>query len=536
MKNYINIILFIALIGFSSCGDELTDLNVNPSFPSDVPSISLVANIQQEMARGIQFDTRFIGKYVQYFSEATAGNPWDQHGYVANSDAGGEIWRMVYFGQGQNLSNLISKSEEEKRYDILGFGKVMRAWGYQTATDYHGELIAFDQLFIPRLTYDFDSQERAYKEVVKLADEGIASLSRSDGFVNQAFFARADLIYNGDRSRWTKFAYGVKARNLNSQVNKGIYTTTLAAQVIQFCDLSLASPADDATIKFNGSIAADSNFFGPTRNNILNFRQTDFLIRSLNGTIFTGVIDPRLGRITVPSVGGSETLPATAANPNILLYTHNGNALNTAAATTGTNRIPNLWGTFTLGSATVPGRYLFRDRAEFPVMTYTEIQFIKAEAAFRLGNFPLALDAYRKGINASFDLVNRNTIQTTTFPITTQISAAERATYLANPAVVPAVASNLTLSQIMMQKYIALFGFGTMETWVDMRKYRYDPLVYPTLTVATNGFFPDNGGQKFAYRVRPRFNSEYVWNFAALQALGADARDYHTKEMWFMQP
>ena len=73
-----------------------------------------------------------------------------------------------------------------------------------------------------------------------------------------------------------------------------------------------------------------------------------------------------------------------------------------------------------------------------------------------------------------------------------------------------------------------------METWVDMRKYRYDITIYPTLAYPST-LFPDNE-QKMPYRVRPRYNSEYVWNFQALQAIGADKRNYHTKEMWFMQP
>ena len=101
---------------------------------------------------------------------------------------------------------------------------------------------------------------------------------------------------------------------------------------------------------------------------------------------------------------------------------------------------------------------------------------------------------------------------------------------------VPTNPASLTLSQIMLQKYIALFGYGALETWTDMRKYRYNPAIYATLnTVPTgSGLFPDNNG-KLPYRVRPRYNSEYVWNFASLQQIGGDLPDYHTKEMWFMQ-
>jgi hypothetical protein len=44
-----------------------------------------------------------------------------------------------------------------------------------------------------------------------------------------------------------------------------------------------------------------------------------------------------------------------------------------------------------------------------------------------------------------------------------------------------------------------------------------------------------NGGQ-VVQRIRPRYNSEYVWNVAALKAIGADVSDYHTKPLWIIQP
>ena len=45
----------------------------------------------------------------------------------------------------------------------------------------------------------------------------------------------------------------------------------------------------------------------------------------------------------------------------------------------------------------------------------------------------------------------------------------------------------------------------------------------------------DNGG-KIVQRIRPRFNSEYVWNRPGLDAVGGLALDYHTKPLWITQP
>ena len=530
IKKYITITALSLLTAVVSC-DNLQDLNVNPSFPVDVSAQALLPPIEQQMAVGLQFDNRYLGRYVQYFSNATTGNEWDRYGYIANNDQGGEIWKMAYFALGLNITKMQEKAIAEQRHDITGISKVIRAWSWQVATDYHSELIDFDQVFTQRMSFDYVSQDKVYAEVLRLINEGVADLSRTDGVVSASYTAVGDKMYNGDRAKWTKFAWGVVARNLNNQINKSTYDP---AAVIAACDKSLASNADNALINYNGTVSADTNFNGPGRNNYANFRQTDFMVRVMNGTIFTGAIDPRMSRILAPSIGLSETAPASPSNPDPTKYTFVGNPLNTTASTTaGPSRTPNLWGTFVAGTVTTPGRYIFRDKAAFPIMTYAEIQFIKAEAAFIKGDKTLALAAYKKGIEASIDFVNLNTIVSTTYPITSTITAAEKSAFLSNVNVVPTEA-NLTMSHIILQKYISLFGFGDLEAWTDMRKYHYDTVnIYKTMAFPT--LFADNGG-KLTYRVRPRFNSEYVWNFPALQAIGGDKVDYHTVEMWYSKP
>jgi hypothetical protein len=127
-------------------------------------------------------------------------------------------------------------------------------------------------------------------------------------------------------------------------------------------------------------------------------------------------------------------------------------------------------------------------------------------------------------------------------PTGKEITPGVRDAFLNNPVIVPDVA-NLTLSHIMLQKYIALFGYGFLETWVDMRRYHYvdhegaSPIqVYADFSPpAANELFANNN-QKVIYRVRPRYNSEFLYNIDALTKIGALALDYHTKEQWFSQP
>lgn len=172
-------------------------------------------------------------------------------------------------------------------------------------------------------------------------------------------------------------------------------------------------------------------------------------------------------------------------------------------------------------------------------MTYSQMQFIKAEAAYRMGDKAMALTAYKNGISSHIDFVNARNNDNGQTPA--QITAAEKNAFLASPEIIPAAASGLTLSHIMSQKYIAQWGWGHNETWMDMRRYHYtdvDPAsgkqVFMGFTPPTN-LYVDNGG-KVVQRIRPRYNSEYVWNRASLEIIGGLALDYHTKSLWITQP
>jgi hypothetical protein len=121
---------------------------------------------------------------------------------------------------------------------------------------------------------------------------------------------------------------------------------------------------------------------------------------------------------------------------------------------------------------------------------------------------------------------------------TIPIPATDRARYLASGNVSQNPAT-LTVSDVMLQKYIALWGWGLLETWVDLRRYHYtdaDPL-FPLIPVYRGYTLPTGFAQgKPAYRIRPNYFSEYVWNLEELTKYGGNKSDYHTLECWFSQP
>jgi hypothetical protein len=155
-------------------------------------------------------------------------------------------------------------------------------------------------------------------------------------------------------------------------------------------------------------------------------------------------------------------------------------------------------------------------------MTFAQLQFIKSEAAFIKGDKATALAAYRKGIDAHMTASYVN------------VPAADRTAYLNNPLIVPAVAADLKINQIMLQKFIAQWGWGFLEQWADMRRYNYSTDVFTSITFPQTLYVNNNG--KLPQRIRPRYNSEYVWNAEALRPLGGLELDYHTKPVWFTLP
>jgi hypothetical protein len=498
MKNIRVYILALGLIILSSCQDWL-DINNDPSFPQDATAEIILPVMFAEMVRGEAFDSRFVGSYVQNWARTTANSAEDLHGYYALSDNIGEKWRQHYFAIGRNIDVIIADATAKSAWWYVGVAYAIRAWSWQTSTDVYGEMILEQAWEDNRYVFDYDTQEEVYAEVVRLCELALEFLDRDD---QTNTLGVGDLVYAGDRNKWKKFVYAILARNAHHLSNKPDYDPDA---VIGFVDQALAANTDNFNVPHLGTTSTNANFWGPTRGNLSGvtfaYRQSAFSIGLLNGTAYPGITDPRLAAMFQPSTDG----------------VYRGATNGQAVTITGATGIPTLY-----------NKYIYRDNVTLPIFTYSEMQFIKAEAAFIKADLPTALTAYTNAINAHFDYV----ASTLTGAALTTFNAG-RPTYLASAAVAQNT-GELSLDDIMMQKYIAMYGHGILETWVDMRRYEYDDAVYRGFVLPSPLSSTNNGGT--VQRIRPRYNSEYVWNVKALEQIGALATDYHTKKLWFVLP
>ena len=537
-NNIFHLTAVAILLVLTGCEKKIDEAFANPNASVRVPVETLLPGIIGNFvgssaaagsAYGTANDGLYVGRYVQFWGTNSAGNQYDQMGGATGaSDILGSVWAMHYFGMGENLNKMVQWGIEEEKWDYAGVGYAIRAWSWLQLTNMHGEVILKEAFRPDQLVFKYDNQEEVYDSVRAIAHRAIAYLEKTGGQASQANLAKGDAyFYNGDVNKWKKFAYTVLARSFSHLSNKSTYN---ADSVIRYAQLGINTNTDNATAKFaNTGITGTSNFYGPYRNNVGTLRQSEYIANLMNGlnSRFSGAADPRAWYML-------------RENTN---KTIRGIKLNKGSSGLVANDQPqSFWGQ-PFGTATAPttdaaSRYIFKNGAPFPIITASENKFILAEAYLRKGDANAARTAYIDGISLNIDMLNADF--KTDVPADKQITPAMKAAFLANTTIVPD-ASSLTLSHIMLQKYIALYGFGMMETWVDMRRFHYvdqDPKggqVYADLVLPIGiDLFINNSG-KYTYRARPRFNSEYLYNVAELTRLGALALDYNTKEQWFSQ-
>lgn len=615
MKKKFLYILLPLLTLMSSC-EKYLDVNKNVDAPDKVEGYLYLANILQQY-QGLYWDIRAIGPMTQMMG-TTAYTSFANHFYTLASDAGGETWRVVYWNQGMNLENMINQSMEAEEWTLAGIGYAIKAFGWDALTKIHGEVPLKDAFVPDMLTHSYDYQDDVYEKVIEWANLSIELLGREDKTNYGSKISANDFIYAGDKAKWVKFANAVIVRNLASLTNKKDFSQKYAQQLIDAASKSFQSPDDDATVKVSGGsqqapYSGFNNFWGTARSNLTySYFQHEYAVQVFTGTVpeydpstgdkirlaqnpyypfklannqivtdtlikETGHFDPRV----VVKLG-------TTSNPTYLninnadsvkAYKYYGGRFTSVVGPIGT--APSFYGrniasTFSGTTHDGIGRWIYRDDAPYILTTYAEIQFCLAEAYFKMGRKGDALAAFKKAVAADFATAARYIYPgkegspTGGDKITRELFTNLANQYINGPYVNGL--TDITLSHIMMQKWVALYPWGAPEAWVDMRKYHYD--------IEYSGEYPGNGNgwiqaqleQKMdtdpskvykglyllpaqvqdrkgsydirnegapSYRLRPRYNSEYMWNLPALESLKpipGTADNYQTSIPWFAYP
>ncbi len=626
-KSTIFTLIASAILGMSATGcDDYLDVNRNTDAPDYVDAHLYLAGIEQAY-QGIYWDIRAIGPLTQMMGTTSYTNFAD-HYYTKGNDAGGEIWRMVYWNQGKNLENMIKQSIEAESWTLAGIGYAIKAFSWDMMTKMNGEA-PMKQAFEPgRTSFDYDYQSEIYPQVRQWAKEAIKYLDMKDDTDYGSRLTTSDCIYAGDKAKWRKFAYAVIARNLASLSNKTDFKAKYYEEFIDAINNAFTGNDDNATVAIAGGSgnapqSGFNNFFGPYRNNITwSYFPTAWAVEVMTGTVpkydadgnylavegntycpyelaerqiicdtlpETGHFDPRV----VLRLGTSDSMMVTKelSINEIKSLKYYGGSFKTTTSPINGHLVPSFWGREHKTNDDVDGigRWIYRDDAPYIMTTYAELLFDLAEVQYKYGARGEAFETWKKAIAADMEFSakyitarkvelskDKNSKVVISLnqgdKITAEQFKALATEYLAGPYVAGLPMSEFSLSHIMMQKFVALYPWGAPEVWVDMRKYMYD--------IAYTGEYPSKGngwdlsalnqktdddatkvykgfylapaqvqGRKVAYntdndgspcfRLRPRYNSEYMWNEPSLRALlpiAGNALNYHCSIPWFAYP
>jgi len=144
---------------------------------------------------------------------------------------------------------------------------------------------------------------------------------------------------------------------------------------------------------------------------------------------------------------------------------------------------------FNAGAVGSTGSFQIRPVSDQEILTYHEMCFIKAEVYMRNGDAGNAYTAYMAGIQAHLDMMQAKLNEwqgsgyTATNPDMAPMNPDDISAYLLSNAVAQG-AGTLTMSDIMLQKYVAMGC--SIENWNDMRRFDFSAgdvgsfgIVYP---------------------------------------------------------
>ena len=435
----------------TGCSKYLDKLD-NPNLVTDPPLNGLLAEATFETGRDVFRISDNVSYYVQYLASNTQGSDGDIYNEVDLS----QTWTDIYFTM-MNIKQMNDRAIEQGSTQHLGVGKILRAINLTLLINAFGDVPYTDALQgKQKLIPTFSDQAALHDTAIQLLNDGIAELQKTGS--SAELDPASDVIHGGNTEAWVKTANALKARFLNQLSRKATYDETA---IFDALSNAYTSNDDDAALTaFEGRSPWNEVAYNNTVLLLDGWLSTQF-VDALNGTTF-GVFDPRLPKIaTLTQFGDYRGTPNGAGR--------------IGTGTDDEESYLSLDGFYSKGGAPLL------------IVTYSEMKFIEAEAAFRSGDIPRAYDAYLEGIASHMDKLG--------------VAEADKNAYINNP-VVSVGEGNLTLDLIFKEKYVAMFL--NPESWVDARRFDYQykdfglpegaamntfirRLAYPTVEVSRNG-------------------------------------------------
>ena len=204
-KRYFSGLALALVMSVSSCDQDFEKINVNPNSPEKVSSALLLPNILRSTTNEIAGNSWGYGNIVMQYTAKIQFTNEDRYNWGPQGSPYGSFYNAL-----RDINNIIQISGEAKQQNYVGIAKVMRAHLFAYMSDAYGEIPYTEALQAKAgVNYPkFDSQEVIYAGVLKELEEANALLGTTAERVD------GDILFNGNVTRWKKFANSLRLRIL----------------------------------------------------------------------------------------------------------------------------------------------------------------------------------------------------------------------------------------------------------------------------------------------------------------------------------
>ncbi|NME67328.1 SusD/RagB family nutrient-binding outer membrane lipoprotein [Flammeovirga aprica] len=441
-KSIVYIASLVLALSMTSCFKDFEEMQVNPNYPTNVNAGNLFANALFSNIGGIYgvqaegFNMTASGLWAQNFAKIQY---IDEDWYEYRSDAIDGYWKFMYSGSssdtGEKTGSLyelelaLKKTQDLKEALLAADSKdaaaianaqamegamlAMRAYFFSVTTDVWGDIPYSEALQTVALGYDntitqpkYDAQKDIYTDLFAQLETANELLSNG-GSVEES----ADMIYRGSGQKWRKFTNSLAAR-LYIHISKVDPATAKAGLEKIFGDATtypvFSSIADDAMLTYAGTQPYEHPFF----ENYVRDTRDDFAVSNTVVDLLQDRKDARLYIYATPTPSSIDAFNTKLAEDGVKDYTllkyvgqENGVPKGTSFQISDRSRVGVLYRSTPNGVS--------------HIMSYAELEFIKAEAIAVLGIAGDAKTAYENGIKASFErqytLANSYSVKTASY-------------------------------------------------------------------------------------------------------------------------
>ncbi|MBO4772031.1 MAG: SusD/RagB family nutrient-binding outer membrane lipoprotein [Bacteroidales bacterium] len=500
-------------VGAVSCTD-LDELNVSPNSPQSVPSNMVMCGAEKWTVDNI-YDNWFSGRQcLPYSQQIGQRNYTEEDRYQVRESVNNNYFKYLYMALA-NFQNVIDLNTDPATATLnsaygdnqnqIAAARIMKVWLFEVITDTWGDVPYSEALKLVsegKVYAKYDDQKSIYAGLIKELTEAAAQINEE-----ATAFVSGDVIFDGDASKWKKFANSLKCR-------LAIHLSKVDPNWKTYIAEALASgvmESNDDAAKFKYSTAGSEysmfyeGFYVDGRNDLTILKPFVDILKGEPDALnqkshpWQGVIDPRLQMYTTPAADGEyRGIPYAAPT-----------GIQAKFASSAPNWYKN------------PPIVLAKDYA-VPLMTYAELQFILCE----YNNFDPAY--YKAGIEASINYWG-------------EISGVTASSDDIK-AYIDAVSANVNAESCAIQKYIDLYTNGT-EAWNEIRRTGYpEQLIRPgeIVGVLEDGtevkFSPlnDTKGDIIARVKYPVIESTLNGSAfkEAVEKLNDGSNNYYTKMYW----